>query len=144
MNKIAFTFAIAITVAACGRTGTGGELSFGTTTVTNQVVQPEAPSVVGTFEQPAAGVKVTSANTVLPPQAQVAPTPPANSVATTAPAATNQARTAQTYVVQQGDTLSVIANNKFDLKVSDVLAANPEIGDRHEIKHGQVLNIPGQ
>ncbi len=107
----------------------------------NSLAEPQ-PRVRGTFNQPDIGVKVTSANTVIEGQleANTTTTVP-NTPQTTAVTPPQNPRVAQTYVVQQGDTLSVIANNKFGLLVSELIAAN-NIGDRDEISPGQVLNIP--
>src|SRR5437763_11132543 len=49
---------------------------------------------------------------------------------------------AATYVVQQGDTLSGIAQ-KFGVSLSDLEAANPQITNPDLIFAGQVINIPG-
>jgi LysM repeat protein len=49
---------------------------------------------------------------------------------------------AATYVVQQGDTLSGIAQ-KFGISLSDLESANPEITNPDLIIPGQVINIPG-
>ena len=49
---------------------------------------------------------------------------------------------AATYVVQQGDTLSGIAQ-KFGVSLSALEAANPQITNPDLIFAGQVINIPG-
>src|SRR5436305_10017814 len=49
---------------------------------------------------------------------------------------------ATTYVVQQGDTLSGIAQ-EFGVSLSDLEAANPQITNPDLIFPGQVINIPG-
>jgi spore coat assembly protein SafA len=48
---------------------------------------------------------------------------------------------ADTYVVQQGDTLSGIAQ-KFGVSLSDLEAANPQITNPDLIVPGQLINIP--
>ncbi len=110
---------------------------------TGNVLAEPQPRVRGTFNQPDIGVKVTSANTVIEGQLEANTTTASTNTPQTTTTATSQQnnRVAQTYVVQQGDTLSVIANNKFGLLVSELTAAN-NIGDRDEIKPGQILNIP--
>ena len=50
-------------------------------------------------------------------------------------------RPQRTYVVQQGDTLSGIAR-RFDVSLSDLEDANPQITDPNRIFPGQVINIP--
>lgn len=124
-----------------------GQAPETTTNASGNVLAEPQPRVRGTFNQPDIGVKVTSANTVIEGQLEsnTATTTSNQNTPQTTTATTQQQqqnnRVAQTYVVQEGDTLSVIANNKFDLLVSDLTAAN-NIGDRDEIKPGQVLNIP--
>jgi LysM repeat protein len=49
---------------------------------------------------------------------------------------------AATYVVQQGDTLSGIAQS-FGISLADLEAANPQITNPDLIFPGQVINIPG-
>lgn len=50
-------------------------------------------------------------------------------------------RTAQTYVVQAGDSLSAIGD-RFGLTVDQLLAGNPQISDPNQIRAGDVLTIP--
>ncbi|MGH3797573.1 MAG: LysM peptidoglycan-binding domain-containing protein [Pseudonocardiaceae bacterium] len=49
---------------------------------------------------------------------------------------------ATTYIVQPGDTLSGIAE-KFDVSLSDLEKANPQITDPDRIFPGEVVYIPG-
>ena len=88
-------------------------------------------------EPAAAGIRVVSEDTVVPP----APTtiPPQ----TTAPAPTTTGPTvpAGTYVVAAGDTLSVIAE-RFGVSVDAISEANG-ITDVNSIRPGQELIIPG-
>ncbi len=48
---------------------------------------------------------------------------------------------ATTYIVQPGDTLSGIAE-KFDVSLSDLEKANPQITDPDRIFPGQAIHIP--
>ncbi len=157
MRRIALLFIAMAGLAACGRPTPASITAPLQTTVTQTTIasltQPTAsntpqvdltepvPNVVGTFEAPSAGVKVTSANTVLEPLKQSGQTTTLTSVTATTPAAATSIRVAQTYVVESGDTISGIANDKFGIKISQLLAVN-ELSDRDEIKPGQVLKIP--
>jgi len=128
--------------------------SSATTQPQQQVAQPKAP---GTFNPPNAGVKVTSANTVIQgananPQANPPiENTPANQTATS-PNTTVTAQTqdpvstpnTQKYTVQKGDTISVIANEKYGIKVAELLALNNGVSDKDEIQPGQVLFVPNK
>jgi len=46
------------------------------------------------------------------------------------------------YTVMPGDTMWGIAN-KFEIKISDLMAANPQITNSNLIFSGQIINIPG-
>jgi hypothetical protein len=50
-------------------------------------------------------------------------------------------RPRRTYVVRRGDTLSGIAR-RFEVSLSDLEEANPQIVDPNRILPGQVINIP--
>ena len=47
------------------------------------------------------------------------------------------------YVIQPGDTLSIIAN-RFGLTVEDILRANPRLERQASIFPGQIIHIPRQ
>ncbi len=49
--------------------------------------------------------------------------------------------TAQTYVVQPGDSLIGVAQ-RFGLTIDQLLAANPQIADPDQIRAGDILTIP--
>gem|GEM_PF-3920764 len=116
-----------------------------TVSVIENILQQQAQ---GTFEQPTAGVKVTSANTVIAgaTQQDVQATQ-ATPVITQKPAAAAtkqvQPNTQQTYVVKKGDTVSVIANVKYGIKIAELLAVN-DLTDKDVIKPGQTLIIPSK
>jgi LysM repeat protein len=103
-------------------------------------IPPGQPSGLPTGSQPLPTAVPTPLPTVTPTAVPATPT----SVATPSPTAESTARAtatpARTYVVQQGDTLSSIAN-RFGTSVSALQAANG-IGDPDEINPGQVLVIP--
>lgn len=45
------------------------------------------------------------------------------------------------YIVARGDTLSRIAG-RYGLRVKDILAVNPQIGNKNKIRVGQKINLP--
>jgi LysM repeat protein len=88
----------------------------------------------GGAEPAGAGIRVVSDQTVVPP----APTTVAP--ATTTTATTTSPTTSATYVIQPGDTLSVIAE-RFGVSVAALSEANG-ITDVNSIRPGEELNIP--
>jgi LysM repeat protein len=85
-------------------------------------------------EPAAAGVQVASEQTIVPPSpTTLAPQTTTSTVATTL-------ATAGSYVVQPGDTLSVIAQ-RFNVSIAALSEANG-ITDVNTIRPGQELNIP--
>ncbi|MEM7322618.1 MAG: LysM domain-containing protein [Actinomycetota bacterium] len=84
-------------------------------------------------EPSSAGIQATSASSVVPPAATTSTT-----TATTQPPAA--AEPAGTYVVQAGDTLSVIAE-QFGVSTAAISEANG-ITDINAIQPGQELIIP--
>ena len=97
----------------------------------NQAAAEETPGV----EPDAAGVQVVSDNAVVEPSQTTLP--PATTSTTAPPAAA-----ATTYVVQSGDTLSVIAD-QFGVTLEALSQAN-NITDINSISPGQELIIPAQ
>lgn len=45
------------------------------------------------------------------------------------------------YIVARGDTLSRIAG-RYGIRVQDILAVNPQIGNKNRIRVGQKINLP--
>ncbi len=114
------TLLVAALAAGCGRSapeGAAGSSTDGTEPVT-------------------AGIRVVSEESVVPPAPTTVPT-----VTTAAPTTTAPAAPAQTYVIQAGDTLSVIAE-RFGVTIDAISAANG-ITDVNSIQPGQELIIPG-
>ena len=116
---LAALFAFSMTVAGCGRSGPEGAAA----------VIPDGP------EPASAGVQIISENPV------VATTPTSSTVATTPPSTTVAPSPAGSYVVEPGDTLSVIAE-QFGVSVAAISEANG-IEDVNSIRPGQELIIPG-
>lgn len=88
-------------------------------------------------EPAAAGISAVSEATVVPPAPTTVSTVPTTPAPTTAPPA---AAPAGTYVIEPGDTLSVIAE-QFGVTVEALSAANG-ITDVNSIRPGQELVIP--
>lgn len=113
---------IALGAAGCGRSAPEG--AAGTT---NDGPEPAA-----------AGIRAVSEQTVVPPAPTTVPTvttPAPTTTASVAPAPTG------TYVIEPGDTLSVIAE-RFGVSVDALSEAN-NITDVNSIRPGQELIIPG-
>lgn len=55
---------------------------------------------------------------------------------------TTTARTFQSYVIQDGESLSVIANRFPGVSVEDILAINRGLGDGSRVFPGQEIRIP--
>ncbi len=91
-----------------------------------------AAAPVDGAEPEVAGIEVISDDPV------VVPTPTSS---TTAPVPTTVVQAAGTYVVQSGDTLSVIAE-RFGVSIDALSQAN-QITDVNTIRPGQELIIPG-
>ncbi|MGB5756867.1 MAG: LysM domain-containing protein [Acidimicrobiales bacterium] len=108
--------ALAFAAAGCGRSAPEG-----------------AASTDGGSEPVMAGIEVVSDEPVIVPPPTTATVP---TTATTAPPAT-----AGSYVVESGDTLSVIAR-RFNVSVDALSQANG-ITDVNTIRPGQELVIPG-
>lgn len=89
-------------------------------------------------EPAAAGIRVVSEQTVVPPAPTTVPVPSTEAPTTTTPPA--PAGTG-TYVIEPGDTLSVIAE-RFGVSVDALSEANA-ITDVNSIRPGQELIIPG-
>lgn len=115
--------AAALGLAACGRSAPEGALPESS----NDGVEPAA-----------AGVRVSSDISVLPPSPTTVPPPSTEAPSTTAPPVTAPAGS---YVVASGDTLSVIAE-RFGVSVDAISEANG-ITDPNSIRPGQELIIPG-
>lgn len=86
-------------------------------------------------EPAAAGIRVVSEQTVVPPAPTTVPT-----LTTEATTTTGSTAPAGTYVVQPGDTLSAIAK-QFGVSVDAISEANG-ITDVNSIRPGQELIIP--
>ncbi|MEM9565896.1 MAG: LysM domain-containing protein [Actinomycetota bacterium] len=114
--------ALVLVAAGCGRSAPEGAV---------------AESTDGA-EPVAAGVRVVSEQTVVPPSSTTLP-PVTETTTTTAPPPPTAA--AGTYVIQPGDTLSVIAE-QFGVSVQAISEAN-QITDVNAIQPGQELIIPG-
>lgn len=112
----------AIVGAGCGRSAPEGA-----------VPDPTAESA----EPLAAGIRVFSDHSVVPPSSTTAPPAPTVSTTSTSPAPTGPS---QTYVIKPGDTLSVIAE-QFGISMSALSEAN-NITDVDSIRPGQELIIP--
>jgi LysM repeat protein len=87
--------------------------------------------------------QVTASPTATPDEAEAVPEPTAASDG--APVASDgQTGTGagSTYEVRWGDTLSGIAR-RFGTTVDAIVASNPQIVDRNQVKAGTVLTIPG-
>ena len=118
---VAITGLLAATLVGCGRSA-----------------PDDASGVIGggdpATEPATAGIRVVSEQTIVPPApSTVAPAPTTTVAATTA-------ATAASYVVQPGDTLSVIAE-RFGVSIAALSEANG-ITDVNTIRPGQELNIP--
>lgn len=113
---------LALAAAGCGRSAPEGAVGVPTD---------------GT-EPAVAGIQVTSPDSLVPPSPTTASTVPTT---TTTVATSTAAGPAGTYVVQPGDTLSVIAE-QFGLSVDAISEANG-ITDVNTIRPGQELVIPG-
>ncbi len=101
---------------------------------------PESAQTAETEVEPvAAGVQVVSELPVIEPPPTTAP-PATQQVPTTAAATAPLAEPAGTYVVQSGDTLSVIAD-QFGVSTEALQAANG-LNDVDTIQPGQELVIP--
>lgn len=151
--RVVTLLALSIVLISCGRaaparldvpnqtTGSHNQQTPQTTSQNAPLVDltEPVPNVVGTFEPPSAGVKVTSPNTVLEPLKQGGSTQ--EQTPTTQAPEPQSASIAQTYIVEPGDTISGIANDKFGIKIADLMSVN-NIGDRDQIMPGQELKIP--
>lgn len=80
-------------------------------------------------------VEPTTQSNYVPPEMR--PQSVYKPVATPAPA-----KAGVYYTVKRGDTLSLIAR-KFDVKVSDIVKANPQIKNPNQISSGSAILIPG-
>lgn len=112
---------LAVGLAGCGRSAPEGAADSST----------DGP------EPAAAGIRVVSEQTVVPPAPTTVPT------VTTTPAPTSTtvpAAPAGTYVIEAGDTLSVIAE-RFGVSIDALSEANG-ITDVNSIRPGQELIIP--
>jgi LysM repeat protein len=78
--------------------------------------------------------EITNINVIYEGQRLVVPT--GGSVPPTPPPASGQ-----TYTVQRGDTLRIIAA-RYNTTVDAILKANPQIADPNRIYAGQVINLP--
>ena len=114
-TAVALSIAVLGLVAGCGRSAPEGATSAGD----------------GTTEPSTAGVQVVSEQPVITPA-------PTSSTVVTTPSSMDQA--AQTYVIQSGDTLSVIAE-RFGVSIDALSQANG-IEDVNTIRPGQELIIP--
>jgi len=114
---------IVLGAAGCGRSAPEG--AAGTTS--------DGP------EPAAAGIRVVSEQTVVPPAPTTVPTVTAPAPTTTAVAPAPAP--SGTYVIEPGDTLSVIAE-RFGVSVDALSEANG-ITDVNSIRPGQELIIPG-
>ncbi len=112
---------LALGVAGCGRSAPEGAV---------------ADSTDGA-EPVAAGIRVVSDQTVVPPSSTTLP-PVTETTTTTVPTSTAPAGT---YIIEPGDTLSVIAE-RFGVSVDAISEAN-QISDVNAIQPGQELIIPG-
>lgn len=112
--------ALALVGAGCGRPAPEGAL----------------PAPTDGVEPASAGIRVMSQATVVPPSSTTIPPP--TTVPTTAPPPTQPAGS---YVIEPGDTLSVIAE-RFGVSVDALSQANG-ITDPNSIRPGQQLVIPG-
>ncbi len=117
----ALGLAVGLLAAGCGRSAPEGAAG----------VPTDGP------EPAMAGIQVTSQDSVVPPS----PTTASTVATTTTTVPTTAPGPAGTYVVQAGDTLSVIAE-QFGLTVEAISAANG-ITDVNTIQPGQELIIPG-
>lgn len=50
--------------------------------------------------------------------------------------------TESTYTVVAGDTFTIIANEKLDITLASLIAANTQVADLNVIEVGEVLNVP--
>jgi LysM repeat protein len=112
--------AVTVALAGCGRSAPEG-----------------ASAVTGDGTEPvSAGIRVASEQTVVAPAPTTVP-PPTTAATTVAPATQPAGR----YVVEPGDTLSLIAG-RFGVTVDALSQANG-ITDPNSIRPGQELIIPG-
>ncbi len=126
---------VALLLAGCGRSGPDDAGATATGGLSDAL--PGAEGDDQTEAQPEAamaGVRAVSEEPVVAvlPGAADAPT----TTATTFPVPASKV-----YVVQSGDSLSVIADS-FDVTIDDIRRANPNVEDIHKIKQGQELVIP--
>lgn len=145
------TLTIAIIISACGRvtpvandtTGTSQQ-SETTKKETETSVDPNLKTVEGTYEPPPAGVKVTSANTVIPGTQVNKESDKTKETIIETPEITQKTKEQKntgTYIVKEGDTLSQIANVKYGIKIAELRKLN-NLTNEDEIKPGQTLKVP--
>jgi LysM repeat protein len=117
---------VVLTLLALGLTGCGRSAPEGADGGAGEVAEPVA-----------AGIRVASEQTVVAPSSTTAPPATAATPTTTTSMPTGPSGT---YVVQAGDTLSVIAS-QFGITVDAISQANG-ITDVNSIRPGQELVIP--
>ncbi|CZS94960.1 uncharacterized protein RAG0_04761 [Rhynchosporium agropyri] len=88
--------------------------------------------------------QVKNVNAIFPDEKIAIPNPAceAGTLTPGKPVACDDANRPKNYIVQQGETLFIIATEKFGITVDAIVAANPQIKNKDLIYPGDVVNIP--